>query len=127
MAANAHVQLPVQWDGHPVAWGPWEPPPFVCDVYGYLDGSDPEAESTSRTPSRCTRCARVGVQWIATGTISRHGPATFLHTPHPLYAHRCPWCGHDTVYDGENAWDLDDNDYGPAGSWPEKEARRGQT
>lgn len=97
---DAHeFDLPPLWDGERVEWAEWSEnrsslrwhmKPDEC-VQCHLDPGDVFANGYRRTP---------------------RGRAVFL------LAHRCQHCGHDTVTESVTFehWELDDSDYGPAGS-----------
>lgn len=113
--------LPVAWDDVPITWEPDTlevGPVFACPP---------------PKPSPCAGCGTLAepvarwrglVQHTEPGYWDRH-PVTGRVRRHPerswgvvrLVLARCG-CGHDVVVDldaGE-AWDLDESDYGPAGS-----------
>ncbi|NHA02059.1 hypothetical protein G5V59_27090 [Nocardioides sp. W3-2-3] len=95
--------LPVTWDGHPVTWRGWESDRTSLDYHLPLD--------ESRLPR--LRFAR-GPAWSTPASCTSTAPGTSLR----LFAFRCADCQVDQVYDvdSDRLWDLDDTDYGPAGS-----------
>lgn len=95
--------LPVAWDGQGVSWDEWaDIATFIC--VRHLKKPRPAC-------SRCRTSPRVSL------VIHGHVGTEDL----PLTLLRCPNCGADTVVDwNNNAWDLDESDYGPDGSWDYK-------
>lgn len=112
--------LPVAWDDLPVRWQPAEVPGpvFVCPP---------------PKPTPCAGC-RQPTQPVASwrGLVEQPVPAYWRRDPSTgrprhwtassrvlarLRLTRCA-CGHDVVVDLETdeVWDLDETDYGPAGS-----------
>lgn len=100
--------LPALWDVVPVGWEAWEKRvPTSLDFH--LKGV-----------GQCEGCKLGSSLWQATGFWQRttmrgewgkRGMRNF-------HATRCGWCGHTTVYTAhdDQAWTLDDTDYGPHGS-----------
>ncbi|MEB3023402.1 MULTISPECIES: CpXC domain-containing protein [Mycolicibacter] len=109
--------LPPRWDGLPVQWGDWRPPPelFICPP--------------SRTQQCCPRCGDTRAQQMNLGriwtdpatappAISRGRLLGGRQLIAMLTAFRCPNCGHDTVLGSDGQlWDLDMTDYTDNGSW----------
>lgn len=101
VVTRAH-DLPPLWDGEPVEWREWrdEPVMFIC-TRGRRKQPDP--------PKRCARAAgtaRETTQGLIGGLVRLH------------VVRCCHDCCQDTVLDLETneVWDLDDTDYGDAGS-----------
>lgn len=95
--------LPVAWDGQGVSWDEWaEIATFIC------------ARTLKKSRTACECCeADPKVSLVIHGHV---GAEKVL-----LTLLRCPNCGADTVVDwNNNAWDLDESDYGPDGSWDDK-------
>lgn len=122
--------LPVAWDGRPVTWSDWRPGVlvFICDRSKRKHGLSHPA---------CGACGSItpapyafGLREPAPGATipgeylrtHRNGRPVYSQEPAPAYrdliADRCPDCGTDSVYDlaTDEAWTLDETDYGPAGS-----------
>ncbi len=101
--------LPSKWDGSEIAWGAWEK-----RLRTSLDFIISPA---------CEGCRSTTSLWEATGWWMRHhridlGCEWERRGMRNFHATRCGWCGRTTVFtmhDGQ-AWDLDETDYGPAGS-----------
>ena len=109
--------LPPRWDGLIVEWGDWQDlgVPFICPP--------------PKEPRRCGKCGSTQPEQSCLGrlftdpaltVVAAIGKARQLRGRHPvgvLSAFRCTDCGHDVVLDPEGvSWDLDDTDYGDAGS-----------
>lgn len=111
------AQMPVAWDGHPVTWSKWEPAPTICINVGLYD----EVGEPLGTTDTCSHCHLHTERWTCRGTVtpSHFGLVTPLRRSTDLIATRCGRCGGTSVYDADTdqAWDLDDSDYGPTGSW----------
>lgn len=111
-------QMPVAWDGTPVTWTPWTPAPTLCINTGLYD----EVGEPLGTTSTCDHCHLHTERWTCRGTLATRG-GNVLRIPGTgvLSATRCGRCGGTSVYslDTDQAWDLDDSDYGPTGSWEE--------
>lgn len=103
--AAAH-DLPPRWDGRKVTWQPWREQPLV-----FLCGP----RASGRT--HCTSCRTSQPRMTCSGTVS--GEDTY--PVRRLFAYRCSGCGQDTVVElapqGMQVWELDDSDYGDAGSF----------
>lgn len=96
--------LPVAWDGAQIVWSQWRAGNvFIC------------ARGPSKSEGTCTEC----------GSRSPRMLSIRGHVYQPQYylsLMRCPNCGADSVVDWEgNAWELNESDYGPDGSWEDCE------
>lgn len=135
-APRAH-DLPPRWDGHRVEWSGWEVEPWntgrfhlrpdCCRACGHIAShhvlntgvvmSEPGEVIPYRRP-------RTYAQAAANQAAERDGVGLGR-----LVAFRCPNCSHDTVSSmsrtapGVEVWELDDTDYGDAGSNPPQGAR----
>lgn len=88
-------RLPSKWDGHRVNWGDWWPMPLsVC----------------GKLPNQCEVCGASVPPQSSIGHIQG--------LPIMLALLRCGNCGYTTVFDGKQHWELDEDDYGPEGSYP---------
>jgi hypothetical protein len=112
--------LPPRWDGLSVVWRGWDEfdmrscPPRGCDSCGHfgalvnlgLVGDEPQmSHEDVEHDDRAVR--------LAFSMRSRRERKSWLR----LTAFRCTGCGLDVVVDDErNVWDLDESDYGEAGS-----------
>lgn len=94
-------KLPRLWDGRAVEWGSWHGEPVNLCCRG---GPDP-----------CHGCGLDRPRAVAIGKGRNAAGEWRL-----LVAHRCTACGADRVYDDDTGklWELDDDDYGPSGSYP---------
>lgn len=102
--------LPPKWDGASVEWlGEWEEEPWTSHRF-----HAPLADFACRN-----RCGSLAPRLTRRGVVGDPS-VTAIHRL-LLYVTRCPDCGHDTVLrlDTDEAWDLDDTDYGPDGSYDE--------
>jgi hypothetical protein len=117
--------LPPRWDGLPVEWEPWTPTTatFICPP--------------PRKPLTCHRCGDPRPPEVSIGRIwtdpDTAPPAIGVarlrngrHVVAVISAHRCPGCSHDTVFEGDQAWDLDETDYTEDGSWDNASRRFSQ-
>lgn len=107
MSAQPYRTLPDLWDWEPVTWGEWiTPPPSTLVLHLPVEAT------------ACDQCGTIGEILLAFGKRpARHDLGETTPTKN-LHAYRCADCGHNTVHDkrtGEH-WDLDESDYGPAGS-----------
>lgn len=120
--------LPPSWDGVPVEWSGWSthrtslayhatPDQLACRKCGSVDeslinwGKRPPAAATY--PGTRTKTTRSGHRYEVAAEV----PAWPVRD---IWAARCRHCRHDVVTDERTGevWDLDDEDYGPAGSTP---------
>lgn len=107
--------LPPLWDGRPVQWSDW------------TDQGGMEARTTLVFHVPADHWACTGCGWIrdtelrAVGTLMPGNGVTDLYPHVRLVVRRCPGCHLDEVTDLDTGqvWDLDDTDYGHAGSWPD--------
>lgn len=103
--------LPDLWDWEPVEWLPWRD--------DLITGSSFQFHAPLAALA-CDQCGVLGKRRMCFGKRpARHDQGETQPTRN-MYASRCADCGHDTVTDkrtGET-WDLDETDYGPAGSAP---------
>ena len=107
--------LPPLWDGRPVQWSAWTDE-------GGLAGRTTLVFHVPSDHWACTGCG-----WIrdtdlrAVGTLLPGNGVADLYPHVRLVVRRCPGCHLDQVSDLDTGevWDLDDNDYGDAGSWPD--------
>lgn len=130
LARTRPNEFPVKWDDRPVEWNTEDPMPgralshfdFTCNGCGasdapvdcYVGRVDPAPGATFEVDRE--RKLPSGRTYVRTVDV----PAWPLAR---LSLYRCLACGHDEVYDHETEqlWDLDDSDYGDAGSVdPEK-------
>jgi len=109
--------LPPRWDGMAVEWGAW------TDTAGIIMCPPP------KDPDLCGKCGSTRARLLCTGRMWTDPATTTVaaiasarmhrgrHLVGILAAFRCPDCDHDTVLDpiGQQ-WDLDETDYGHAGS-----------
>lgn len=125
-------RLPATWDGVPVEWTDWRLDrttlayhapldELVCGKCGTVDesmhamGKRPpaEGEMVRSTQTRKLKSGRTYERevWVPAWPV------------YDLFAARCRHCGHDTVTDQRTgqAWDVDDSDYGPNGSWADEQ------
>ena len=100
---HAH-DLPPQWDGERIEWGPWTDRTSSIRFHGL--------------PDECDRCGLDPGEKYADGFRRIKAGRMLGKKAVFLLAHRCQHCGHDTVTESmtNEAWDLDDTDYGPNGS-----------
>lgn len=99
------LDLPPFWDGEPVQWDPWKNIRTTLALHLPADALACDKCGTVDEPATC---------W---------GSRPAYPGPHPirdLSAARCRHCGHDVVTDHrtDQTWDLEPEDYGPAGSHP---------
>lgn len=98
--------LPDLWDWEPVQWDAWR---------------DTRTTLILHVPAEhmaCDKCGTVDENLVVFGKRPRRPDLGQEFAVRDLHAFRCRHCGHDTVTDqrtGEH-WDLDETDYGPAGS-----------
>lgn len=99
--------LPLAWDGVPIVWEQWSK-----RIVSSLD--------FALGPPSCTGCDLHSSLWSATGWWARSamGSQWQRRGMRNFHAERCGWCGHTSVFTrhDEQSWDLDETDYGPAGS-----------
>lgn len=102
------LPLPHHWDGVPLNWlHPWNRIGriFLCN----------RTSQTSPSTAPCSRC----------GTSARDQlvrAAALGATARRITLYRCCTCGADTARDWQgHIWDLDPEDYAPAGSWAAEE------
>lgn len=107
--------LPPLWDGRTVQWSDW------------TDETGLAARTTLVFHVPADHWACTGCGWIRDSELRAVGtllPGSVADTAWPvvrLVVRRCPGCHLDQVTDistGE-VWDLEDADYGAAGSWPD--------
>lgn len=103
LRTNRKHDLPPLWDDQPVQWQGWERP-----VWTTLALHLP-LESLA-----CRKCGNLAAASRNAGVVRPPGAG---HPTRRLFATRCD-CGHDQVYDldTDELWDLEDSDYGDAGS-----------
>lgn len=101
--------LPDLWDWEPVKWSAWTDD--LLDVSSFRFHAPIEAWA-------CNQCGSLGKLWVCTGIRPARADLGETRPLRNLYATRCQDCGHDTVTDQRTreTWDLDETDYGPAGS-----------
>lgn len=104
MTAAREHDLPVTWDGHPVTWRGWTSASTTLQYHLPLEDL------------ACRRCGSLNERQVNTGVVAHHGAREVER----LAAFRCPDCHHDQVLelDTDRLWDLDETDYGAAGSTP---------
>ncbi|WPM94281.1 hypothetical protein VB1_CDS0032 [Arthrobacter phage Marchesin] len=127
--AHSRNDLPISWDGERITWDEWsdfrtslayhlKAEDLACEQCGTVDEvvitwglRDPPAGTTA--PTTRTKTTRSGRKY----QIVEDLPARPLRD---IYAARCRHCGHDVVTDTRTneRWDLEPEDYGPAGSNP---------
>lgn len=100
-------ELPDLWDWEPVQWGEWS--------------SLHRSTLLLHVPAdrmACNKCGAIDESRVAFGKRPARADLAQLHPLKDLVAHRCRHCGHDTVEDRRTGewWDLDESDYGIAGS-----------
>lgn len=101
--------LPDLWDWEPVKWSAW------------TDDAISDSSANFHWPLEvlaCNQCGVLGKQRFATGIRPVRRDLGETYPVRSLHAMRCADCGHDVVVDQrtEESWDLDETDYGPAGS-----------
>lgn len=117
--------LPPLWDGRRVTWRGWTVPmstvrwhmaPEACTRCGSTEPSSMNPGTVEPLPGEQVdmaverRTKRSGVVYLT----SRRVAAWAVQR---LMAFRCATCHHDTVWDMQGEWwDLDESDYGEAGS-----------
>lgn len=109
--------LPRRWDGREIRWGAWEK--RIRTSLDFTFSSD------------CEGCGSATSLWQATGWWMLHhrlalGNEWERRGMRNFHATRCGWCGHTTVFTmrDEQSWELDETDYGAAGSYDQVEANR---
>ena len=121
--------LPPKWEGLAVLWRGWE-----AGLRNHVIICPPP-----KTPECCAACGSFEEPVTNRGLVAvalflthdqlraeeenrkRLGSLAHKRKPRALYrlfAHRCPDCKHDVVWDTDTDdwWDLDHTDYGPDGS-----------
>lgn len=101
--------LPDMWDWEPVKWSGW-----TDDVIS----SSSAVWHWPIEALACHECGVIGKNRFATGIRPTRHDLGETRPIRSLHAMRCADCGHDVVVDQrtEESWDLDDTDYGIAGS-----------
>lgn len=101
--------LPDMWDWEPVKWSPWRD--------DLINGSSFQFHAPLEALA-CNQCGVLGKQHVCFGKRPIRRDLGETYPIRSLFAFRCADCGHDTVIDQrtEESWDLDDTDYGIAGS-----------
>ncbi|PSA79170.1 hypothetical protein [Corynebacterium diphtheriae] len=108
---NILDRVPTRWDGRKIEWGDWEPAPIVC-------GSVSNA---------CDSCGCTSGGIVRKGHVEqaeeRDGNVVPLHSKAKthLILFRCTGCAATSVFDGAQFWELDEQDYGPKGSYEQME------
>jgi hypothetical protein len=102
------IGLPPKWDGADVEWRAWEATDaiFIC----------PRPK-----PEPCTGCRSTRSPIKNVGRVhADDAPPGSGWSTWRLFVFRCPDCHLDTVWDIRTGewWELDETDYGPAGSHP---------
>lgn len=102
---RAFPDLPVAWDGIPVRWEAWQE-----RIRTSLELCHGQTE--------CERCGLGSSLWTSTGIWKRRDGLRIRELAE-LYATRCGWCGHTTVYTmhDDKHWTLDESDYTEHGSF----------
>nr|CAB0852670.1 hypothetical protein FRC0375_00637 [Corynebacterium diphtheriae] len=103
-------RVPERWDGREIEWGDWEPAPIVC-------GSASNA---------CDSCGCTSGGIVRKGHAEQaksDGNVVPLHSKAKthLILFRCTGCAATSVFDGAQFWELDEQDYGPKGSYEQME------
>ena len=87
-------RLPPKWDGRTIQWGEWsQMPRSLC----------------GKLPNGCEVCGTPAQPQTILGQVQG---CKLL-----LCLLRCGNCGYTTVFDGKLFWELDEDDYGPEGSY----------
>lgn len=104
-------ELPDLWDWEPVKWSPWRD--------DLITGSSFQFHAPVEALA-CDKCGVLGKQRVCFGIRPIRRDLGETYPVRSLRAFRCADCGHDTVTDQRTNehWDLDETDYGPAGSAP---------
>lgn len=118
--ASREHDLPPKWDGRAVRWAPWTDQPLmhICPPPKGRDVCPACGSTARRVVARGLVAHRRGTtidQFDSYERAHKVGLIAFWR----LFAHRCPDCRHDQVWDidRDEWWDLDDlDDYGPEGS-----------
>ncbi|CAB0542574.1 hypothetical protein CIP107521_00691 [Corynebacterium diphtheriae] len=106
-------RVPERWDGHTIDWGEWTQAPFIC------------GPASLRACENCG-CTNPGIMCSGWVEQSNHaGNVVILRTAQKkrLILRRCTGCAKTSVWDGQQFWDLDEEDYGPKGSYERREAK----
>lgn len=104
-------RVPERWDGHPIDWDEWTQAPFICG-------------RTSLHACENCGCTNSGIMrsgWVEQSSYG--GNVVILRTAEKkhLILLRCTGCAKTSVWDGQQFWDLDEEDYGPEGSYAQME------
>ena len=109
--------LPRRWDGREIKWGGW--------------GKRLRTSLDFTSSPACEGCSSATSLRQATGWWMGHHNGPFGNEwerrgMRNFHATRCGWCGHTTVFTmhDEQSWDLDETDYGEAGSYDLVQANR---
>ncbi|MHC9879743.1 hypothetical protein ACQX06_04100 [Corynebacterium diphtheriae] len=104
-------RVPPRWDGREIEWEDWEPAPIVC-------GSASNA---------CDSCGCTSGGIVRKGHVEqaeeRDGNVVPLHSKAKthLTLFRCTGCANTSVWDGQQFWELDEQDYATEGSYERME------
>ena len=100
-APRAH-DLPPRWDGHRVEWSGWEVEPWNTGRFHLR-------------PDCCRACGHIASHHVINTGVVMSEPGEVIPYRRPrTYAQAAP---------GVEVWELDDTDYGDAGSNPPQGAR----
>lgn len=128
---NGFHDMPPRWDGHAVLWRGWRPlgvhicppRPECCESCGSL--ASPLINLGLVANDQVMTHDDVTHDDQAVDLARRMGQRRERHAWLRLTAFRCPDCHADSVLDADGVlWELDQSDYGDAGSVPPPEQGR---